>query len=373
MQKRDKNGRFLSNTRVAHGFAPSVSNDKKSKKKAPNLKNRVIFVLDESGSMAGLEYKLRQKYSELINELKENAKKHGQRTEVDLYSFSTEVREIFRGRNIEKCGPLMASDYRISNMTALFDAAGLAIENAQKSEDFQDENTSFLVIVLTDGLANVFTHFSARGGMSLKSLNELVVSVTKTGRWTVTFQVPRGQKNQLVNQLGLFDDCVLEWDQTEKGVEETFTHTSAGLTNYYNKRASGERAVKSFFVQPDLSNKTKEIKKLDDLSRDYTLLEVKKEEVIRPFVESKVGVYNIGEAFYLLQKSERVQSNKQVLLMDKFNKKIYGGREARDLIGLPYGAEAHVEPGNHGAYDIFVQSTSVNRKLPRGSKILVHK
>jgi hypothetical protein len=41
------------------------------------------------------------------------------------------------------------------------------------------------------------------------------------------------------------------------------------------------------------------------------------------------------------------------------------------MIGLPANADAKVEPGNHANYDIFVQSTSVNRKLPRGTKLIV--
>jgi hypothetical protein len=57
--------------------------------------------------------------------------------------------------------------------------------------------------------------------------------------------------------------------------------------------------------------------------------------------------------------------------MEKGSKAIYGGNAARSLIGLPYGAEAKVEPGNHANYDIFVQSTSTNRKLVRGTKLLV--
>lgn len=367
-QKRNKDGRFMSN----RGIGSVASLKKKVDNK--NLKNRVIFVLDESGSMDYLESKVRETYMGLIKNLQENAAKHGQRTEVDLYSFSTQVRNIFNGKNVNSITSLSKNDYQISNSTSLFDAVGLAIETALKSEDFNDKDVSFLVLVLTDGQENSSQHYTSENkGHTVfkKSLNTLILNVMKTGRWTVTFQVPRGDKAKLVNELGLLDDCVREWEQNIAGLEETETKTSGGIDMYYAARSSGKKSLKSFFVQPDLSGKAKQVCKLDNLSNNYTLLEVKSEAIIKPFVESKVGTYVLGEAYYMLQKSEKVQAQKQVLIMDKFNKHIYGGYMARDLIGLPHHAEAKVEPGNHDKYDIFIQSTSVNRKLPRGTKVLV--
>jgi len=100
---------------------------------------------------------------------------------------------------------------------------------------------------------------------------------------------------------------------------------------------------------------------------------VPRETEIREFVVEKLGQYRVGDAFYQLTKKEMVQTQKALLLMEKGKGAIYGGPEARDLIGLPTGVNAKVEPGNHANYDIFVQSTSTNRKLVRGTKLLVRK
>lgn len=70
-------------------------------------------------------------------------------------------------------------------------------------------------------------------------------------------------------------------------------------------------------------------------------------------------------------KPEKVQGSKKVLLVEKGKPEVWAGSQARQMIGLPIAADAKVEPGNHANYDIFVQSTSVNRKLPRGTKIIV--
>jgi len=96
------------------------------------------------------------------------------------------------------------------------------------------------------------------------------------------------------------------------------------------------------------------------------------QDVIKPFVEKKMKrEYQVGTAFYQLMKKEKIQPQKDILLLNRSNSLIYGGQGARDLIGLPEGEYANVTPGNHGEYDIFVQSTSTNRILPRGTKVLV--
>ena len=71
-------------------------------------------------------------------------------------------------------------------------------------------------------------------------------------------------------------------------------------------------------------------------------------------------------------KREKIQGHKKLLLIKKGEKTVWGGDGVRDLLGLP-DVDMFVEPGNHGDYDIFVLSTSVNRKLVRGTTVLLDK
>ncbi len=90
--------------------------------------------------------------------------------------------------------------------------------------------------------------------------------------------------------------------------------------------------------------------------------------------EKTKSPYIPGSVFYQLTKTEKIQPQKMVLIMKKGGKGIYGGDEARGLIGLPASEdwiEAKVKPGNHANFEIFVQSSSINRKLVRGTKVLV--
>jgi hypothetical protein len=140
-------------------------------------------------------------------------------------------------------------------------------------------------------------------------------------------------------------------------------------------RATGVRGTKNLF-DLDITKLTKSavMNSLNELNpTDYHLLPVQTDSVIKPFVESwtKVSYVN-GSAYYQLTKPEKVQSYKQIAIQDKVNGKIYSGVNARTMLNLP-AQEVKVNPASHGTYDIFVQSTSFNRKLIKGTKLLVIK
>ena len=143
------------------------------------------------------------------------------------------------------------------------------------------------------------------------------------------------------------------------------------MNSYYNARSAGAKSLTNFY-QVDLSDVTsRDLKQLDNLQNKFKVFEVTKESAIKEFVEEKGFNYIPGSCFYELTKKETIQANKEILVQEKGKMALYGGNEARDLIGLPQGKDVKVEPLNLSKYRVFVLSTSVNRKLVRGSKLLV--
>jgi len=107
----------------------------------------------------------------------------------------------------------------------------------------------------------------------------------------------------------------------------------------------------------------------------FKIFTVNQEEEIRPFVEGKTKKpYVQGSAYYLLTKREKIQEGKELLLQDRATTQVFGdSQRIRQQLGLPTAGDIRVNPGNHANWNLFVQSTSVNRKLVRGSKVLVIK
>ncbi len=91
---------------------------------------------------------------------------------------------------------------------------------------------------------------------------------------------------------------------------------------------------------------------------------------IKSFVESTGAYFRKGRGFYQFTKSELIQEGKEVVLRDKLTGDMYTGSEAREMIGLPYGSRGQISPRYLEGYEVFVQSTSINRKLLRNTKFL---
>lgn len=363
---RDSKGRFASKS----SCKPKGPRKPKLVRK---IINHICVVLDSSGSMYHLRSKAIDAYNKLVSDIKNKSKEYNQETYLSVCFFNHRTEFPYKGVDLNQITDI-SGIYRPNGQTALFDAVGQSIsllsQHEQKNVPPHVKNTSFVVLVITDGQENSSCIYTA------KDLVRLIKSKIATDEWTITFSVPNGCKDTIKN-LGIDDGNIQEWEQTEIGIEKNiYSANSVGLTNFFDARQRGLRSVSSFYVQTDLSNLSKSVltSKLNDISGDFKSYTVDREVPIKQFVEEKTNKpYVLGYSYYNLSKPEEVQPQKEILITEKGRKEVWGGREARDLIGLPHGYKAKVVPGNHANYDIYVQSTSVNRKLVRGTKVLVRK
>lgn len=92
---------------------------------------------------------------------------------------------------------------------------------------------------------------------------------------------------------------------------------------------------------------------------------------IKAFVEQNGARFRQGRGFYELTKREKVQENKEVILVEKLTGDMFSGDEARELINLPYGERGNLSPRDiPQEYTAFVQSTSNNRVLQGQTRFL---
>lgn len=88
------------------------------------------------------------------------------------------------------------------------------------------------------------------------------------------------------------------------------------------------------------------------------------EPQIRDFVESNMIEFKKGRGFYPhVTRRETIQAYKEVILEDLRTGEMFTGEEARRMIGLPDGVAFDLEPNPLPGFRVWVQSTSVNRKL----------
>lgn len=238
----------------------------------------------------------------------------------------------------------------------------IKINSAPKKED---DDVAFLIMAITDGGNNVERRWNA------KKLAEKIAVLNATDRWTFVFRVPRGQKNYLAG-LGIPADNILEWELTSSGVREASQRTTQAFGQFFKQRAAGVRHTKTFY--PNIAGvSSAEVKRnLVEVTREVEVHDVKGVHTVQSFSQRALGhSLQKGTLFYQLTKREKeVQDYKMICIREKATGKVYGGAAARDMLGLPHSGTVPVAPGDHGKWDVFLQSTSYTRKLPEGTQVL---
>jgi hypothetical protein len=333
------------------------------------LTNHVAILVDTSGSMDNCWTGAREAVLSNIRTLKERARESGQRTTLSLYSFGLigGAKCHFRCLPVETINGI-PGELAPYGRTPLLDCLGIAISDLSALSNAKDLDTSFLMMMVTDGGENSSHMFTSAG------VQTMMREMQATDRWTFSFLLPsQSALRNFVSGYAVPEGNCKVWTATDAGARIAAIETNAGIADFYSSRKLGMRSVQHFYTTTDLSKvKAADVKKLDDLSDRFKLHNVKAETNVKAFCEEKTKrQYVIGQGYYLLMKREKIQPQKQVLLMEKGKLAVWGGTQARALLGLPAGEHATVTPGNHANYDIFVQSASVNRILPRGTKVLI--
>jgi len=333
------------------------------------MKQYIGISRDHSASMRSLTKAAQDDYNNTIDAINSAATENDIDTVVSVVNCgvgpSGRVTRDIVNSSITKLKQ-MTSYTADGGSTPLFDSVGELITMLEDVPDFGEKDVSFMIYVVTDGEEN-------SSGTWRHKLAEKIKKLQATDKWTFVFRVPHGYKTKLAS-LGIPAGNIEEWETTEKGMREASLHAMAGMRSFYSARkTTGITHTDSFFA--DLSATKKEVKAtLTNISKEVKFLKVKSGGTqIRDFVESKTKKgMKLGSAFYQLTKPEKkVQDYKMIALRDKTNGAVYAGQNARDLLGLPDSGTIKLEPGNSPKYDIFVQSTSVNRKLIAGTEVLL--
>lgn len=331
-------------------------------KHTQNYINHVALVLDSSYSMYRLVADVVRVTDDLIAHLAQRSKEMDQETRVTVYTFNDTAECVVFDKDVLRL-PSIKQFYRASGNTALIDATLLSIDDLRMTMQKYGDH-AFLTYVLTDGFENASRHNANNLVQRLRSLDD---------NETLAVLVPNEAGRVYANQYGFPQDNVAIWETTAAGLEDAATRITRSVDTYMDNRKSGQRSTKSLFsTSTDVVNKkTVNAKDLEPLDRDkYVLLSVDKEFPIREWVREKGYEYSLGSAFYQLTKTETIQPQKFIAIQNIHSGRIYTGPEARTTLGLP-NESVRVKPTGNPEYRIFVQSTSVNRRLVPGTKLLL--
>ena len=363
---RDSKGRYLPGTVAV--ATPSRRSRRKGSRLTPRqvkrasrqstkaLKNHFILVCDGSGSMQAYRGGAAKLFNEQLDII-QNTK--DQKNSATVFQFTDAmIDEVCFNAPPSAVERFTQRSYPAAGGTPLYDAV---IEAGRRALCDQDDEKSFVMVVLTDGEENE----SRRSDVELR---DFIRQQQATDRWTFVFLVPRGYKSKFVQSSGVHEGNVREWDNIEDARRELI----AGAERYMTCRTMGERSSKTWFTTDLSSVSSRDLTKLSDVTGEVAMFTVDKESNIREFVNAKVGTLETGTGFYEIMKKETCfQDYKKLLIMDRATKRIYadGKISVRAMCGFPDTGDVAIDPGNHANFVLFGQSTSTNRILPRGTRL----
>jgi len=333
-------------------------------KPVQNLINHVALVIDASDSMHNLHRDVIRVVDDQIRYLAEESKRLDQETRITVYTFNTEVRCLFYDKDVLRL-PSLKDHYETKGMTALIDATLQSQEELAQTAQLHGDH-AFLSFVITDGQENR----SRRSKYDLADWFEKMPD-----HWTVATLVPDRRGEQYAVNYGFPVNNIAIWDATSrKGLEDGFSAVRTATSNFMTGRASGVRGTRSVFSTGADAVNAQTIAQANLVPLkpvDYMLVPVTTRTPIKEWVENQCGQkYRTGKAFYQLSKREEIQGNKALAVLEKATSQVFTGDQVRDMLGLG-SVNVKVKPDHNDKYDIFVQSTSVNRILLPGTKLLV--
>ena len=211
----------------------------------------LVFLLDKSGSMNGLEKDTIGGYNAMLEKQKDvEGYAH-----VTTVFFNQEV-ELFHDRLPLSCvTPLSEKDYCVGGLTALLDAIGTTIERIheiQKAEPQSKRSEKVIFVIVTDGLENASKRFS------YSRLQNLIESQKRELNWEFIFLGANMDAIKEAGKFGIQADRSASFVNDSVGIRTNFK-TIGKAISAIRTAPSGERLDSSwkYEIETDYKNRSR--------------------------------------------------------------------------------------------------------------------
>ena len=189
----------------------------------------LVFIIDKSGSMSGLEDETIKGFNELLNK----QKKQKDKALITTIFFNTTMQFINERKDINEVKEITLNDYRVGGCTALLDAIGNVINYILNNQINDKENEyNNMVVIITDGLENSSLEFS------YEKINSLINKKQKED-WQFIFLGANIDVIKEANKMGIASDNAVSYNNDEKGVKLNYEAISLAISDVRsNKKLS---------------------------------------------------------------------------------------------------------------------------------------
>lgn len=174
----------------------------------------LVFLLDRSGSMNGLEKDTIGGFNGMIEKQKNGEGK----INVTTVLFDDKIEIIHDRFPLEAVKLLTEEDYSVRGCTALLDAIGFSIkkmENIEKRLPEEHRAEKIIFVITTDGLENSSTHY---GYESIRKL----ISAKKECGWKFIFLGANIDAEEEAQRMGIDRKHAVTYENDAAGIQENY-------------------------------------------------------------------------------------------------------------------------------------------------------
>ena len=182
----------------------------------------MVFILDKSGSMAGLEADTIGGFNSMIDRQK---KAEGEAL-VSAVLFSDESNVIYDRVDVRKVEPMTERQYYVGGCTALIDALGGAIHhigNVHKYAREEDRPEHTIFVITTDGMENASRRYT---GAQVK---EMVKRQKEKYGWEFLFLGANIDAVETAARYGIAEDRAVRFHNDAVGQAVSYTAVSEAV------------------------------------------------------------------------------------------------------------------------------------------------
>lgn len=210
----------------------------------------LVFILDRSGSMSGLESDTIGGYNGLL----EKQKQEEGEAVITTVLFDDHVELLHDRINLRGVAPITEKDYFVRGSTALLDAIGKTISkigNAQKHTAEEERAERVLFVITTDGMENASREYS------LKLVREMIERQKTRYGWEFLFLGANIDAAETAESFGIHRDMAVNYNPDGEGTQlnyqvlcDVVTSFRDGATIHENWKATIEKDHKKRSGRP---------------------------------------------------------------------------------------------------------------------------
>ena len=175
----------------------------------------LVFILDKSGSMHGLESDTMGGFNSML----EKQKKLDDDCVITTVLFDSGYELLHDRIDIRAVSPMTEQDYSVGGCTALLDAVGATIKkivNVQKSKSADYRAEKVIFVIITDGLENASRRFS------YEQVKKMIETEKSEYGWEFIFLGANIDAAETAEKFGIGKDRAADYVADGKGTRLNF-------------------------------------------------------------------------------------------------------------------------------------------------------